>query len=84
MNTKINTYTFITIQRVNGGPTEEIISKETKENYFGCDFGISHPTCGILYNSFSRPIPFSQVIFNLFSIRILKLLLIILLFHVLF
>jgi len=49
------------IKFVDGGPTEEVISKETRENYFGCDSGKDHPTCGMQYYGLSEPVPFSEV-----------------------
>lgn len=46
---------------VNGGPTEEVISKATRKNYFGCDSGNIYPTCGIQYYNLNEPVPFSEV-----------------------
>lgn len=46
---------------VNGSLTEEDISKKNRNNYVGCDSGKLHPTCGIQYNGYGEPIPFSEV-----------------------
>ncbi|XP_025194525.1 LOW QUALITY PROTEIN: hapless 2-like [Melanaphis sacchari] len=48
------------INYVNGGPTEEVISKATRKNYFGCDSGNINPTCGVQYYGLNEPVPFSK------------------------
>ncbi|CAH1724781.1 uncharacterized protein LOC114120494 [Aphis gossypii] len=48
------------INYVNGGPTEEVISKVTRQNYFGCDSGDINPTCGIQYYGLNKAVPFSK------------------------
>lgn len=42
---------------------EEVISKETREAYFGCD-SEKNPTCGIQHYELSDPMPFSEVCTN--------------------
>lgn len=49
------------LKYVNGGPTEEVISKATRVGYFGCDSGKAHPTCGLQYYGLSDPVPYSEV-----------------------
>ncbi|XP_029347337.1 hapless 2-like [Acyrthosiphon pisum] len=48
------------INYVNGGPTEEVISKATRKYYFGCDSGNINPTCGMQYYNLNEPVPFSE------------------------
>lgn len=48
------------INYVNGGPTEEVISKATRNNYLGCNSGNFIPTCGIQYYNLNEPVPFSE------------------------
>ncbi|CAI6365066.1 unnamed protein product [Macrosiphum euphorbiae] len=48
------------INYVNGGPTEEVISKATRKYYFGCDSRNINPTCGMQYYNLNEPVPFSE------------------------
>lgn len=62
-------YNLLFIKYVNGGPTEEVISKATRKYYFGCDSRNINPTCGMQYYNLNEPVPFSEASKLIFGVN---------------